>query len=250
MAVIAGLTRMTGSLAKAFLKKGRKNKAENKLITDAYTESKDKGYKGTRAKFVDEGTKIAKQRQKRKTGNVPDPSVKNKPTGKEKIPEIKGESKKDKAIRRSKINRLRKQQLADEKAQEQGKLGSDEGASQGGRQRTDILVPGSTRRKRRVPDPHHRLKSSEEFSPDELADWTYDEVQEYLTKGVGGKASVNLERMLGKRSSFAKGKKKGDMDQQSRKYGGKVKRNMGGPVRGVGKAMRGFGNAKYSSKLY
>jgi len=249
MAVIAGLTRMTGSLAKAFLKKGRKNKAENKLITNAYTESKDKGYTGTRAKFVDEGTKIAKQRQKRKTGNVPDPSVKNKPTGKEKIPEIKGESKKDKAIRRGKINRLRKQQLADEKAQEQGKRGSDEGASQGGRQRADIPVPGS-RRKRRVPDPHDRLKSSEEFSPDELADWTYDEVQEYLTKGVGGKASVNLERMLGKSSSFAKGKKKGDMDQQSRKYGGKVKRNMGGPVRGVGKAMRGFGNAKYSSKLY
>ena len=35
-----------------------------------------------------------------------------------------------------------------------------------------------------------------------------------------------------------------------KKYGGKVKRNMGGPVRGVGAATKGFGNAKYSSKLY
>jgi len=35
-----------------------------------------------------------------------------------------------------------------------------------------------------------------------------------------------------------------------KKYGGKVKRNMGGPVRGVGKAMQGFGKAKYSDKMY
>ena len=249
MAVIAGLTRMTGSLAKAFLKSGRKNKAENKLITDAYTESKDKGYKGTRAKFVDEGTKIAKQKQKRKTGNIPDPSVKKKTTGKEPLPKIKGESKRDRAIRRGKINRLRREQIADERAQREGKSGGDTGASQGGRQRIDIPVSGS-RRKRRIADPHDRLRSSEKFSDEELANWTYDEVQEYLTKGVGGKASVNLERMLGRRSPPARGKKKGDMDQQSRKYGGKVKRNMGGPVRGVGAATKGFGKATYSNKMY
>tara|TARA_R110000824_G_scaffold375827_1_gene566802 strand:- start:83 stop:667 length:585 start_codon:yes stop_codon:yes gene_type:complete len=29
-----------------------------------------------------------------------------------------------------------------------------------------------------------------------------------------------------------------------------IKRNMGGPVRGVGQATRGFGNAKYSNKMY
>ena len=34
------------------------------------------------------------------------------------------------------------------------------------------------------------------------------------------------------------------------KHGGKVKRNMGGPVRGVGAARQGFGKAKYSDKLY
>ena len=35
-----------------------------------------------------------------------------------------------------------------------------------------------------------------------------------------------------------------------KKYGGMVKRNMGGPVRGVGKARKGFGNATYSKKMY
>ena len=34
------------------------------------------------------------------------------------------------------------------------------------------------------------------------------------------------------------------------KHGGKVKRNMGGSVRGVGAAKRGFGRATYSDKLY
>ena len=28
------------------------------------------------------------------------------------------------------------------------------------------------------------------------------------------------------------------------------KKNMGGPVRGVGKAIKGFGNATYSKKMY
>jgi len=37
---------------------------------------------------------------------------------------------------------------------------------------------------------------------------------------------------------------------QIRKHGGIVKRNMGGPVHGVGKALKGFGNAKYSRKMY
>ncbi len=34
------------------------------------------------------------------------------------------------------------------------------------------------------------------------------------------------------------------------KRGGKVKRNVGGKVRGVGQAMKGFGKATYSNKMY
>ena len=39
-------------------------------------------------------------------------------------------------------------------------------------------------------------------------------------------------------------------DNEEKRYGGKVKRNMGGRVRGVGQAVRGFGKAKYSDKMY
>ena len=55
----------------------------------------------------------------------------------------------------------------------------------------------------------------------------------------------------------SKSKKKGGMVK--RKYGGKVKRNMGGKVatkkktvfrRGGGQALRGFGKATYSNKMY
>ena len=51
--------------------------------------------------------------------------------------------------------------------------------------------------------------------------------------------------------------KKGGMVK--RKYGGKIKRNMGGKVatkkktvfrRGGGQALRGFGKATYSNKMY
>ena len=49
------------------------------------------------------------------------------------------------------------------------------------------------------------------------------------------------------------GKRYGHRKGQSafgKKSGGAIKRNKGGAVRGVGKATRGFGNAKYSKKLY
>jgi len=47
-----------------------------------------------------------------------------------------------------------------------------------------------------------------------------------------------------------KGREEGWWLSSDRKKGGAIKRNKGGAVRGVGKAARGFGNAKYSKKLY
>ena len=41
-----------------------------------------------------------------------------------------------------------------------------------------------------------------------------------------------------------------DLGLTIKKYGGMIKKNMGGPVRGVGKAIKGFGNATYSKKMY
>ena len=86
-------------------------------------------------------------------------------------------------------------------------------------------------------------------------DWPMEFAQEYYNKGLGGKASVNMDVMRGRamtkeqRDEIEGMIKGGDLSIQ-RKRGGTVKRNIGGPVRGVGKAMRGFGNANYSKKMY
>jgi len=112
----------------------------------------------------------------------------------------------------------------------------------GGRERKLINIPG-TRRQRVVADPQNKLKSSQKFSKAELENMNPSERLEYELRGIGGSGSAMGSQM--KRSG------KGSMDDQDKKYGGKVvKRNMGGPVRGVGKATRGFGKATYSNKMY
>ena len=260
MAVIAGLSKMGGSLVKAFTKPGRKNRADNKLITDAYNEAKEAGYKGRRATFVEEGTKIAKQKLKRQ-GNVPD-SPKQK-TGSTTLPKIEGETKKERAIRRHKINLLRREQIADEQAQQRGDIGPIEAAPTGGRQRIDIPVEGSSRRLRRVAHPQNPLRSSEEYGPEDLENWTYDDVQEYLSRGLGGSAFINWLQMTGKVASPKAIEEFEDMIKAGtlrvRKYGGVVKRKHSGKtkpskskrkIRGCGAAKKGFGKANYSSKLY
>ena len=57
--------------------------------------------------------------------------------------------------------------------------------------------------------------------------------------GLSGKGRLPTEADIEKMGGF-----------EINKHGGKVKRNMGGPVRGVGAARQGFGKAKYSDKLY
>ncbi len=52
------------------------------------------------------------------------------------------------------------------------------------------------------------------------------------------------EQPWGKRTGYRRGTAFG------KKSGGAIKRNKGGAVRGVGQATRGFGNAKYSKKMY
>ena len=112
----------------------------------------------------------------------------------------------------------------------------------GGRERELIDIPG-TRRQRVVAGAQNKLKGSQKFSQAELENMNPSERLEYELRGIGGSGSAMGSQM--KRSG------KGSMDDQDKKYGGKVvKRNMGGPVRGVGKAMRGFGKANYSKKMY
>ena len=57
--------------------------------------------------------------------------------------------------------------------------------------------------------------------------------------GLGGKGKLPTEAELDAMGGF-----------EIKRHGGKVKRNMGGPVRGVGVARQGFGKAKYSDKMY
>jgi len=120
----------------------------------------------------------------------------------------------------------------------------------GGRERELIDIPG-TRRQRVVAGAQNKLKGSQKFSKAELENMNPSERLEYELRGIGGSGSAMGSQM--KRSG------KGSMDDQSKKYGGKVKRNMGGKVtprkkavfrRGGGKALRGFGKATYSNKMY
>tara|TARA_R100000808_G_scaffold1671_2_gene7426 strand:+ start:1195 stop:1869 length:675 start_codon:yes stop_codon:yes gene_type:complete len=61
-----------------------------------------------------------------------------------------------------------------------------------------------------------------------------------VTKEELAKSGLSLRDYLNKQRGLTRRKKSG----------GIVKRNIGGPVRGVGQAMRGFGKAKYSKKMY
>ena len=61
-----------------------------------------------------------------------------------------------------------------------------------------------------------------------------------VTKEELAKSGLSLRDYLNKQRGLTRRKTSG----------GIVKRNIGGPVRGVGQAMRGFGKAKYSKKMY
>jgi hypothetical protein len=140
----------------------------------------------------------------------------------------------------------RKDMQATKRGDESPDVGT--GSPPGGRQRILIDVPGSKNRQRIVADPQNKLKGSQQFSKAELENMNEAEKLEYRLKGIGGQSGTMKARSG-----------KGDMDAQSKKYGGKVKRNMGGKVaprkktvyrRGGGKALRGFGKATYSNKMY
>ena len=180
----------------------------------------------------------------------------------------------------------RKDMQATKRGDESPDVGT--GSPPGGRQRILIDVPGSKNRQRIVADPQNKLKGSQQFSKAELENMNEAEKLEYRLKGIGGQSGTMKARSG-----------KGDMDAQSKKYGGKVKRSKGGllvknkpkskketqmaysrtlskkkppqpskspPVRGKGyggitpvkkifrrgggQALKGFGKATYSNKMY
>jgi len=77
-------------------------------------------------------------------------------------------------------------------------------------------------------------------------------IKEYVKGAVGMKGAKGMEGGVRKvKTPF--GVIEVDSSEEAfsnNKYGGQVKRNIGGKVRGVGKAIKGFGNANYSDKMY
>ena len=102
-----------------------------------------------------------------------------------------------------------------------------------------------------VESPSNRLKSKQKI---DTTDFTKAEKFKQQLQPHADPADVIYGQMTGKEMTQDQLKelealiKSGQMSVK--KYGGKVKRNMGGPVRGVGQAIKGFGNAKYSNKMY
>ena len=102
-----------------------------------------------------------------------------------------------------------------------------------------------------VESPSGRLKSKQKI---DTTDFTKAEKFKQQLQPHADPADVIYGQMTGKEMTKDQLKelealtKSGQMSVK--KYGGKVKRNMGGPVRGVGQAIKGFGNAKYSNKMY
>jgi len=176
---MAFIGKITAPLKKAIMKVGRKNSAENKIITKAFEES---DYK-SRPKFVDDVKSAVLQ------GDKPKTSKKTKIKKKKKETPVNRTRKEE-----AELARLIKQQEKDIQAHKEGKLGST-GKGAGGRQRTTIPKPGTSKGKRKVADPRNQLRGGDEFSKSEIANMTYDEVQEYIDKGIGGSALVNANRM-------------------------------------------------------
>ena len=97
-----------------------------------------------------------------------------------------------------------------------------------------------------VESPSGRLKSKQEI---DTTGFTKAEKFKQKLQPHADPRSVIQREMTGKDQPMS-AKEAEALGLTIKKYGGMVKRNMGGPVRGVGKARKGFGNATYSKKMY
>ena len=97
-----------------------------------------------------------------------------------------------------------------------------------------------------VESPSGRLKSKQEI---DTTGFTKAEKFKQKLQPHADPRSVIQREMTGKDQPMS-AKEAEALGLTIKKYGGMVKRNMGGPVRGVGKARKGFGNSTYSKKMY
>ena len=233
--LVAGIKNyITAGLIEVFGKKGRLKRTETAIITR-------QSNKAAKALNL---TPAEAQKALRDAVKAPTPPKKKAGTFTPKKPNpqsTKGKGSKGSNKGLTPAERKEKASLIRENRADQRGTLKQKGDAPGGRQRTLIPVPGSKNRQRIVADPQNKLKGSQQFSKAELENMNEAEKLEYRLKGIGGQSGTMKARSG-----------KGSMDEQSKKYGGKVKRNMGGKVyrRGGGKALRGFGKATYSNKMY
>ena len=97
-----------------------------------------------------------------------------------------------------------------------------------------------------VESPSGRLKSKQKI---DTTGFTKAEKFKQKLQPHADPASVIQQEMRGTGQTMS-AKEAEDLGLTIKKYGGMIKKNMGGPVRGVGKAIKGFGNATYSKKMY
>jgi hypothetical protein len=235
---MAILGAITTSLKKAITKVGRKSKADNKVITDAFKKSTFT----SRPKFV-----IAAEKAIKQTDNKKDKTVTGKKTKKGKKVPLTAKEQKE-------LDDLIEDQTRDRIAHSQARIGST-GSTSAGTQKITIPVEGS-KRERKVAHPFGARKGREEHSTKE---WTPAEIEEQQDKGSGGTGSVNWNLMRGKDATkeqldeiegLIKG---GEGFRIEKKHGGSLKKPVKKKTvfrRGGGQALRGFGKATYSNKLY
>jgi len=239
---------VTAGLKEAFKKKGKLKKTERAVITRQVNKAaKALDVTPTEAQKGLRDAVKAPPPSKKKAGTFT-PKKKNPPTEKDKGSN-KGLSTSERKEKASMMRQSRSEIKKRKKGQDIEDNPSD---APGGRQKILIDVPGTKgRRQREVADPQNRLKGSQNFTAKEMENWTPAELEEFTRRGFGGSGRAMQEQM--KRSG------KGSMDEQSKKHGGKIERNMGGPAkprkktvfrRGGGQALRGFGKATYSNKMY
>ena len=97
-----------------------------------------------------------------------------------------------------------------------------------------------------VESPSGRLKSKQKI---DTTGFTKAEKFKQKLQPHADPASVIQQEMRGTGQTMS-AKEAEDLGLTIKKYGGMIKKNMGGPARGVGKAIKGVGNATYAKKMY
>tara|TARA_Y100000401_G_scaffold102554_1_gene92946 strand:+ start:106 stop:858 length:753 start_codon:yes stop_codon:yes gene_type:complete len=242
---------LTPAVEKAVLAKGKASRANKALLTKQankadmpVSEFKQKAKQIIKNKK--DGKDIKPSKAKKKT--YPSLESQGKPKAK-KTPTLKDKGSKAGLTKEQKAERAKL--IAQSKAAAKRDKLQKEGISKvilPEREQTVRRVEGrkGLQRPQIVESPSGRLKSKQEI---DTTGFTKAEKFKQKLQPHADPASVIQREMRGTGQTMS-AKEAEALGLTIKKYGGMVKKNMGGPVRGVGKAIKGFGNATYSKKMY